>query len=157
MDHYLDIHLLSDPEFPPTVLMSALVSKLHRGLVEDGSGRIGISFPDVADNIRTLGSKLRLHGTDRDLQRLMQLGWTKGIRDHVEVGNSAPVPAHARHRVVRRVQAKSSPERLRRRLMARKQFDEEAAKQAIPDSAAEKLDLPHVVLASATTCQRFKL
>ena len=38
MDTYLEIRLLPDPEFVPTMLMNALFSKLHRGLVEQGGG-----------------------------------------------------------------------------------------------------------------------
>ncbi len=44
MNHYLDIRLLPDPEFTATVLMSALFSKLHRGLAELGTGRVGVQF-----------------------------------------------------------------------------------------------------------------
>jgi CRISPR-associated endonuclease Csy4 len=157
MDHYLDIKLLPDPEFPAPILMSALFSKLHRGLVEHGENDIGISFPDIGGNTRTLGQRLRLHGRGAALQRLMQLGWQRGILDHTRIGDITPVPQHAEHRVVRRVQAKSSPERLRRRLIARKHIDQETAKRSIPDSAMERLELPHVVLTSATTGQRFKL
>lgn len=157
MDHYLDIRLLADPEFPSTTLMSALFSKLHRGLVEHGSGNIGISFPDAREGARTLGQRLRLHGSAAELQRLMQIGWTRGMHDHIEMGQVMAVPAVTGHRVVRRVQAKSSPERLRRRLMARKQIDAETAAQAIPDASAERLNLPHVVLTSGSTNQRFHL
>ncbi len=156
MDHYVDIRLLPDAEFAPTLLMSALFGKLHRGLVDYGGQDIGVSFPDVAET-RTLGSRLRLHGTEKGLQRLMQLGWMQGMRDHAEFGRLQRAPDGARHRVVRRVQAKSSPERLRRRLMSRKQIDAATALRAIPDSVAETLSLPHVVLTSATTGQRFKL
>lgn len=157
MDHYLEIRLLPDPEFPPTTLMSALFAKLHRGLAEHGGGNIGISFPDVRDGSRTLGQRLRLHGSAGELQRLMQLGWTQGMRDHTEIDVLAPVPPGSAHRVVRRVQAKSNPDRLRRRLMVRKQIDAAAAVLAIPDDAAERLDLPHVTLASRSTGQRFRL
>lgn len=157
MDHYLEIHLLPDPEFPATMLMSALVGKVHRGLVEYGNERIGVSFPDIRVGSGTLGKRLRLHGAEADLKRLMEADWTQGMRDHIEVGEVVDVPENTKHRIVRRVQAKSSPERLRRRLIARKQIGEEEARQAIPDSAAKKLALPHVVLASKTTGQRFKL
>lgn len=157
MDHYIEIRLLPDPEFPATMLMSALFAKLHRGLVEHGGNDIGISFPDVGDRPRTLGQRLRLHGSSAALQRLMRLGWPRGMQDHTEIGAVTMVPDHAEHRVVRRVQAKSNPERLRRRLVARKHIDQETAKLSIPDSAVERLELPHVVLTSATTGQRFKL
>ena len=157
MDHYIDITLLPDPEFPATMLMSALFSKLHRGLVDYGGRDIGVSFPEVAQSKRALGKQLRLHGSKESLERLMGVRWTQAMHDHVNVSPIRPVPAEALHCIVRRVQAKSSPERLRRRLMARKSISAEAALSAIPDSAAKLLDLPYVEIASRSTSQRFKL
>lgn len=157
MDTYLDISLLPDPEFPSTTLMNALFSKLHRGLVTYGGQNIGISFPDSGEKSATLGARLRLHGTADKLEKLMALGWMKGMRDHTNVGEITSVPAHAKHRVVRRVQAKSNPERDRRRLMSRKGISAEEAKLSIPDSAAERLRLPYLVLSSQSTEQQFRL
>ena len=68
MDAFVDLTLLPDPEFPATTLMNALFSKLHRGLVGHGEGTIGVSFPDVEDAHRGLGSRLRLHGSAADLR-----------------------------------------------------------------------------------------
>lgn len=157
MDHYIDITLLPDPEFPATTLMNALFSKLHRGLVDHGGRDIGVSFPEFAQNTRALGKRLRLHGSKEGLERLMNVRWTQGMHDHVDIAPIRAVPADALHCIVRRVQAKSSPERLRRRLIARKSISAEAAVAVIPDSAAKRLDLPYVEIASRTTSQRFKL
>jgi len=157
MDHYIDITLRPDPEFPPAILMNALFSKLHRGLVDWGGRDIGVSFPDVAPGKRTLGARLRLHGSKASLEQLMSNGWTHGMRDHTEIGATTAVPVETSYRIVRRVQAKSSPERLRRRLMVRKAIEAEEARTAIPDSAAEMLPLPYVEIRSRTTGQQFKL
>lgn len=157
MDAYLEITLLPDPEFVPTLLMNALFSKLHRGLVEHGVGNVGVSFPDVEKNGRSLGKRLRLHGRRADLEKLMALNWLAGMRDHTSVTEIADVPAMAKARIVRRVQAKSNPERLRRRLIVRKGISIEQAMQDIPDSAAEKLALPYLVLTSQSTGQQFRL
>lgn len=157
MDHYIDITVLPDPEFPATTLMNALFSKLHRGLVNHAGRDIGVSFPDVAQDKRTVGKRLRLHGSKGSLERLMDIRWTRGMHDHVDIGPVRPVPPAALHRIVRRVQSKSSPERLRRRLMTRKSISTAAALAAIPDSVARLLDLPYVEIASRTTSQRFKL
>ncbi|THF62840.1 type I-F CRISPR-associated endoribonuclease Cas6/Csy4 [Pseudothauera nasutitermitis] len=157
MDHYIDIKLLPDPEFSAPVLMNALFAKLHRGLVEHGGYDIGVSFPDVGTAGITLGKRLRLHGSFASLDRLIRIGWIQGMRGHIDLTPARPVPADAGHRVVCRVQAKSSPERLRRRLMARKGIGEKEAREAIPDSAARRLRLPYVELASHTTGQRFRL
>jgi CRISPR-associated endonuclease Csy4 len=157
MDAYIDIVVLPDPEFPATTLMSALFGKFHRGLVRYGEGAIGVSFPDVHDKVRALGNRLRLHGALETLRGFQQTDWLTGMRDHVSVSTPATVPANAHHRVVRRVQAKSSPERQRRRLITRKGISAEQAMQTIPDSAAERLNLPYLVLTSQSTGQRFRL
>jgi len=157
MDAYLEIRLLPDPEFAPTTLMNALFSKLHRGLVAHGGCNIGVSFPDVGKNGRSLGDRLRLHGNKTDLEKLMASNWLAGMRDHATVSEIAKVPVHARQRTVRRVQAKSSPERQRRRLIARKGISAERAMQTIPDGAAERLNLPYLVLTSQSTGQQFRL
>lgn len=157
MDAFLDIRLLPDPEFPATTLMNALFSKLHRGLVSFGAGSIGVSFPEVRDGRRTLGSHMRMHGPQDVLQRFMATDWLVGMRDHVQVGHPAAIPSGVRFQLVKRVQAKSSPERERRRLIARKGVSESEATLVIPDSRAELLDLPFVVLRSQSTGQSFRL
>jgi CRISPR-associated endonuclease Csy4 len=155
MDHYMDIRLRSDPDFASIELLGALLSKLHRTLARRAKGDIGISFPNYRGNY--LGDHLRLHATKEALLEFMQADWLAGMRDHVIVGTAAVVPVDARHRVVRRVQAKSSPERLRRRLMRRHGLTVEQAQRSIPSSAAQRLELPHVQLRSASTGQRFPL
>lgn len=157
MDTYIDIRLLPDPEFPATLLMNALFGKFHRGLVKFGEGTIGVSFPDVTDHSRSLGARLRLHGMEEALRHFQQTDWLTGVRDHVSVGTLTCIPKNTQHRTVRRVQVKSNPERQRRRLMARKGISPEQAREAIPDSAAKRLNLPYLVLTSQSTGQQFRL
>lgn len=155
MDAYLELQLLPDPEFPPAILMNALFAKLHRALVSHGEGRIGISFPDVST--RQLGQRLRLHGQAGELEKLMSSNWLQGMRDHLAAFAIRPVPDGTKHRIVRRVQAQSNPERLRRRLIRRKGIRPEEARAAIPDSAAEMLPLPSLIVTSQSTQQQFRL
>lgn len=158
MDHYLDIRLLPDPEFAPLDLMDALYAKLHRALVAARSEGIGVSFPQVRANGPGLGDVLRLHGSKAHLTDLMAVNWLTGMRDQVAASPVQAVPASCtRYRVVSRVQAKSNPERERRRLMRRKGLDDAQARAKIPDAAAETLDLPYVRLRSQSTAQTFHL
>jgi CRISPR-associated endonuclease Csy4 len=157
MDAYLELQLLPDPEFPARMLMNALFAKLHRALVSHGEGRIGISFPDVGKKAGELGERLRLHGQAGDLEKLMASNWLQGMRDHLAAFAIRPVPDGAKHRIVRRVQAQSNPERLRRRLIRRKGIGPEEARAAIPDSAAEMLTLPSLIVTSQSTQQQFRL
>lgn len=157
MEAYIDLRLLPDPEFPATVLMNALFAKLHRALVTEGSGGLGVSFPAFGRAPPTLGVRLRLHGQPELLSGLMALDWLSGMHDHVARTDMTEVPSHAQFRTVRRVQVKSSPERLRRRLATRHGYDTATIRERIPDSVAERLDLPYVILNSRSTGQQFRL
>ncbi|ABM57215.1 type I-F CRISPR-associated endoribonuclease Cas6/Csy4 [Verminephrobacter eiseniae] len=157
--HYIDITLRPDPEFSPAHLLNALHAQLHLALVQLGTGDVGVSFPGfiLRGEHSHLGTTLRLHGATSALQRLQALSWLRGMRDHVKTSEVAPVPTHTQHRVVRRVQAKSSPERSRRRLMRRLEIDEAQALQRIPDQEGRRLALPYLRLQSASKGQVFRL
>lgn len=164
VSHYVELTLQPDPEFPATMLMAALYAKLHRALVAAAHASevaaIGVSFPAHSLRPVQLGTVLRLHGTESALTALMATPWLRGIRDHLP--NDAPavqaVPAEVLgHRVVRRVQTDSNPERLRRRLMRRKHITAEEAKSHIPEDAAKRLNLPFVSLMSSSTGHPFHL
>lgn len=157
MDHYVDIQLRPDPEFPSSVLMGALVGKLHRALVAFEANDIGISFPGYAKRPRTLGDKLRVHGAASALNGLMARDWLSGMGDYLSVTETEAVPNDVRHRVVRRRQLKTNAERLRRRRAKRHRETLEQARERIPDHVERKTDLPFVTLRSLSTGQRFSL
>jgi CRISPR-associated endonuclease Csy4 len=172
MNHYVDVRLQPDAEFSPAMLMAALFTKLHKALVVGAHQDIGVSFPQVQEAANTaaakpsrtgahpryrLGLVLRLHGSAAALTALMASDWLRGMRDHVLCGPVQAVPTHHGYRTVNRVQAKSNPERLRRRQMRRHGLTAEQAQARIPDSAAEMLDLPFLTLRSQSTGQTFRL
>ena len=157
LGHYIELRLRPDPEVAPTHLLAALYTRVHRTLAAQGSTGIAVTFPDYSAERHTLGERLRLHGSEADLQPWATGQWLGSVRDHVDAAPIAPVPAGARHRTLRRVQVKSSPERLRRRLMKRHQLSEEQARERIPDSVARVTGLPYLPMASTSTAQQFKL
>ncbi len=158
MNHYLDISLLPDPEFPAPMLMNALFTKLHRGLVQQGNKHIGVSFPQVDQKKIHMGNILRLHGEAQYLQQLQEQPWLKGMRDHIEQSDILPVPDHAQHYRVSRVHVKSSAARLRRRYLKRHpDVTKKQVEALIPDTVAKPLDLPYLQLNSDSTGQRFRL
>lgn len=156
MDHYIDLRLRPDPEFPVPQLLNALATKLHRALVALQAEDIGVSFPHHKAR-GGLGDTLRLHGSLPRLQQLMQMDWLTGMADHVTASGVLPVPAGAKHRVVRRVQAQSNAERIRRRQIKRHGWTEAEARERIPDTVEQKLDLPYLSLRSQSTGQNFRL
>ena len=155
--HYIDITLLPDPEFSHAHLLGALVSKLHRALVQLKATDIGISFPRYSLRPRSLGEVLRLHGTEVALQRLMELPWLQGMRDHVQLVALSQAPLDAPRWQVQRRQFKTNPDRLRRRRMRRKGETQEQVAAAIPDSVERSPQLPFVQLRSTSTGQQFSL
>lgn len=158
--HYIDIVILPDPEFSHAHLMGALLSKLHRALAQLQSSSIGASFPQHVNapaSKRSLGSTVRLHGTDAALQGLMDSDWLKGMRDHIALSALAEVPTNCSHRIVLRKQFKTNVERLRRRRMQRKGETAEQAAEAIPLHVARSPDLPFANLRSLSTGQTFAL
>lgn len=157
IDHYVDIQLRPDPYFAATHLMNALFAKLHCALAKISSHDIGVSFPAADPRRPSMGEHLRLHGPAKALQELFTENWLVGMHDHVLVGNMARVPTSTSYRYVRRIQAKSSPERIRRRQMKRHDLSEEQARKCIPQVAARRLSLPYLTLPSQSTGQTFRL
>lgn len=155
MDYYVEIRVLPDPEFKEAVLVNALFAKLHRAFVSVDSTNIGVSFPEVGK--KSLGNLLRLHGTQLALDNLMMLDWLKGLRDYTIATTIQPVPLNIKYRVVRRVQAKSNAERLRRRSVVKGWLTEAEAEQKISFDKQQKLNLPFAQLKSLSTQQNFRL
>lgn len=157
MDRYMDLRILPDPEFPTQQLMNALFTKLHRCLVRLSTSDVGVSFPEVDEQAPHLGRVLRIHGSDDSFARLMAEPWLVGMRDHIHIDPVSPVPDSVGYRRVRRVQAKSSPERIRRRQMKRHHWTEAEARSRIPDDIRRTVNLPHLRLESGSTKHRFLL
>lgn len=155
--HYLDLTVVPDPETGAPQLLGALFGRLHQALVQLRASDIGASFPRYSRNPRGLGNVLRLHGSQSALQRLMDIDWLKGVRDHVRMTDISSVPDTAEHRTVTRKQFKTSVERLRRRRMKRQGETAEQAAQAIPSTVERKPDLPFIHMRSQSTMQGFHL
>ena len=157
MDHYIELRIRPDPEFPVSQLLNALVAKLHRALVTLKADDIGMSFPHHIYKGVGLGHTLRVHGRHLRLEQLMHTHWLTGMVDHLDTSEILPVPAEAQHRIVRRVQTRSNAERIRRRQMKRQGWTETEARQRIPDSVERRVDLPWLMLRSQSTGQNFRL
>lgn len=155
--HYVDLTVVPDLETGTHQLLGALHDRLHVALVQQRLDGIGISFPGYGVAPRTLGSVLRLHGTDAMLRNLLGTDWLKGLRDHVRMTDIAQAPRGAPHRTVQRKQFKTSADRLRRRRMRRKGETAEQAEAAIPSSIERTPELPYLRIRSRSTGQPFCL
>jgi CRISPR-associated endonuclease Csy4 len=154
MNYSIDIKVLPDAEFSPSLLMNALFVKLHRALAGAGNGEVGVSFPDAQ---KTLGDSIRVHGSQVALQRLMSISWLKGLTDYTCVASICAIPDNCQYRVVKRVQAKSSIERMYRRSVKKGWLTTEEAGARMSAGKEQHLKLPFVQLKSQTTGQSFRL
>lgn len=159
MDHYIDLRLRPDPDFPPPMLMSALYGRLHRALFDQDTNDIGVSFPDHKTGVRarTPGDRLRLHGQHQSLTQLMAQPWLAGMRELVETGDILPVPDGVLHRVVRRRQFKTGNDSQVKRYARRHAIDLEEARARFARSNEPRITLPFVSLNSRSSQQRFAL
>lgn len=148
---------MPDPEFTDTVLMSALYNKLHRTLVSMKSDDIGVSFPGYQLKPKTLGTVLRVHGSQASLNSLLEAGWLKGMMDHIEPVAITEVPQTTQYLLVKRKQYKTSAERLRRRRKKRKGETWEQVCQAIPNQLSPKVGCPFSTLRSQSSGQTFSI
>lgn len=156
MRHYVNVEILPNTEIGYGALLSAVFERLHLAFVEHGEGRVGVSFPKHDEKACTLGSWIRLHGSeDRLLRVLQRLG--NGFRDYIRVVGPKEVPPNTPFRIVRRVQAKSGIPRLARRYAKRHSIDEAEALALYKDVNAEQLKLPFVELRSGSTGRHFRL
>ena len=157
MDHFVDVVLRTDPELPTHILLGAVYAKAHQWLVSQRSTDIAICFPEYSLRPPSLGRRLRLLSSQNTLQLMMQSNWVYGLQDFVSLSAVVAVPESVEHRTLRRVQVKSSPERLRRRLMKRHGLDAAEARARLPDSLAATLPLPYIHVQSRSTQQSFRL
>jgi CRISPR-associated endonuclease Csy4 len=154
MEYYKEITLLQDPEFKETLLMNILFSRLHIALAEQGQGKVGISFPHFD---KTLGNTIRLHGSSHALKRIEELKWLKGLDDYISDSDILSVPENCKFRVVKRVQTKSSVERLYRRSVKKGWLTEAEAEIEIQKKKDKKIKYPFVQVKSQSTGKQFPL
>ncbi len=152
MNHYIDILILPDPEFPATVLMNAIYSKFHKALCDLNSTTIGASFPKYAV---TLGDVLRIHGEESLLNDLLGLNWIGGMNGYCSISEILPVPSESKHRTVSRKQPTMSQSKLRR-LVKRGTISEGEVKQYKAKMFGKGLDNPYIELKSASNGQKHR-
>lgn len=155
LQHYIDIKILPNPHLSESVLMNELFSRLHTALVEHGNEEVGVSFPCAN---HTLGSCLRLHGNQSSLGRLMMASWIGRLEEYISVSLVKEIPKSIEeYYTIKRVQIKSSAERIRRRYVKKGWLTQEEADCKIQESIEKRSSLPYVIMKSQSTGQKFRL
>lgn len=146
--HYFNIQLLPDPEFPATVLMNSLFSKLHKTLFDLKESSIGVSFPEYK---KQLGTILRLHGTQQALEELQSMNWVGGMSGYCQQTAVMPVPLNTKFRIVSRKQSTKSSAKLRRQQKRGNLTEAQLADYQVKMiSQYEKMTLPYLDLTSGS-------
>lgn len=146
MNHYLDITLLPDPEFPATVLMNSLYRKLHKILCDLRTIDIGVSFPRYQ---KTLGNCLRLHGTLEALASLQERNWIGGMSGYCQQSAITQAPSESKFRTVSRLQPTRTKAKLNR-LIKRGSISEDGVKAYKARMFTKGLDNPYLELQSGS-------
>jgi CRISPR-associated endonuclease Csy4 len=158
MDSYIEITVKPDPEFTTSTLMNVVFEKLHYAFVKVANKEIGIGFPMVAQEQKTLGNMLRLHGTQHDLENLQSMNWLQGMRDYTDCSQILDTPKNTQFCQVRRVQVKSNADRLRRRYVNRHPGASiDSIDKLFDKSKEEKTKLPFLSIKSSSSQQKFRL
>ena len=157
MTHYLDIRIRALPEIAVPHVMEVVFERVHNTLAALRCTDIGVSFPEVDEQRPSLGERLRLHGPEQSLRKMLETSGLSAMRDYAVLGEIAATPPTGSFRRVSRIQAKSNPERLRRRLAARHNLSAEEAQERIPDAQAQMLKLPFVRVKSKSTGHAYRL
>lgn len=147
MNHYIDITVLSDAELNQSFLLNAVYSKLHKALHGLGSHVLGISFPSAQKN---LGSIIRLHGEQADLEAIQALNALARLSDYCSVSEITPVPSGIKgYRTVYRKQPTMSAAKLRR-LVKRSSLTEREEQDYNDAMSLKRLNDPYLELQSSS-------
>lgn len=163
MQYYVEITLLPSVEVPLYFLWEKVYQQVHFALAEiknqDGLVSIGASFPEYSKERNYLGNKLRLFArTESELEKLKISKWLSRLTDYVHVTGTRLVPAKIqRHAFFKRVQTKSSTERLAKRKAKREGMSFEEAMKALADHEEKTTDLPYVRIKSLSSEKRYRL
>lgn len=154
MEFYFQLQMIPQQELPAEILMADAFLLIHKAVAKLEENSIGVSFPRFD---RTLGDLIRLHGSKASLEGLYHELIRCKIDDYTKLSQLLAVPSRCEHRCVKRVQVKSSSERLRRRSLKKGWLTEENALVAIPEEREKRTHLPFLKMRSCSSRHPFRL
>ena len=161
--YYIEITLLPTFDISSNYLLSRLFIKLHKRLTslqnQDGSIPIGLSFPEYSITPPNIGNKIRLF-TEQDilLTNLDLRSYLKSFLEYIHITGIRESPkALSNYVQFKRVQMKSSVDRIARRKANRKGITIEEAKRALGNLKEEMSELPFIRMRSSSSNESFFL
>lgn len=163
MKNYQEITLLPTPEISSYFLWGKIFQQLHLAFVEHQNEEkkvaFGLSFPQYSEEHPNLGYKLRVFACDEaDLERLNLSDWLDRLSDYMHLTKPRQVPEKVKYYATyKRVQVKSSIERLARRKARRQNLTYEEALSQLRKMKPQMTRLPFVQFKSLSSQHHFKL
>jgi CRISPR-associated endonuclease Csy4 len=146
MGHYIEVKLKPDVELRANVLLNKVYTKFHKALFDLNSSAIGVSFPDYQ---LKLGSRMRIHGEQAELEKLQSLNWLGELTGYYVVTDIRKTPEQTQHRVISRKQSNMTQAKLNR-LLKRGTIAPEQTRQYKAKMFSQSLDNPFLELESSS-------
>lgn len=163
MKHYIELTLLQNNEIPIYFLWEKLYPQLHLAFVEikgsDNKINVGVSFPNYDKNLHQLGCKLRLFSMRKEtLENLKIKNWLSQLSDYIHITSIQDVPEKIEnYAYFKRIQVKSSSERLARRRAKRNNENIEKARKYYSEFNVQLSRLPFIHIKSLSSNNKFQL
>jgi len=163
MKVYIDITLLPSDDIGHHFLWEKVYQQVHLALVEiqdaNGCSAIGVGFPEFNAGKHRLGRKFRVFAPDRNaLDKLNIQHWLERLADYVHMTSIKEVPeAIEIYQSFSRLQVKSNPERIARRVAKYKGISYEEALVECTGVVAKRTAAPFIWMKSQTSDNRFRL
>ncbi len=163
MKSYLEITLKPQPGIPLYFLWEKVYQQVHLALVEiqdaDGKVTVGSSFPEYDADLHQLGSKLRLIAPfQKNLESLNIQKWLSRLTDYVHITSIREVPKNISGYVIfKRVQTKSSKQRLAKRKAKREGISFDQALLALDKHKERTSNAPYIRIKSLSSDERYRL
>jgi CRISPR-associated endonuclease Csy4 len=163
MKHYIELSLLHSVEIPLYFLWEKVYQQVHLAFVEaqDNNEKvdIGAAFPDYDAKRFYLGNRLRLFAQDESKLKKLDINkWLSRFLDYVHISGVRGVPDDVLgHACFKRLQTKSSNERLARRKAKREKISYEEALSALRKREEETSNAPYIHVKSLSSDKCYRL
>lgn len=161
MNYYRDITLLPDTEIGHHFLWEKVFGQVHLALVEakneDERSPFGVTFPAFKADKHRIGNKLRIFSDSEECLTSLNLDdYLNRLSDYVHVTSIRTVPEKVSDYIrFRRLQTKTSPERLARRDAKQGNLSIHEAIKKHKDFIPQYTDAPYIWVNSLSSKQRY--
>lgn len=169
MKFYQEITLMDETEFPALFIWPKLYTQLHLAFVEHKNANdlipYGVSFPEYKTGQSKngtaffyLGAKLRIFAsTEQTLLDLNLQKWLDRLTDYVHIKNIKAVPHTMQYATFERARPKAGVAQRAQHQAQRRGISLDESLQHFANYKEQTLDLPYILLKSATNGASFNL